>query len=304
MRTATTRSPGPAASSGSGRQPGGRRRTEVLRRYRDAEGATRELIARSGAHGSVLVLDRDLLTSVEERLVAHLCEDEPRANAMIAANAFLAAEPGRRGCRPLADRDIHAAPFPEEESEETHDPGGGTLGTVTGATCAFRLQSVPSEMSIPALRWTRGTLDGCDGAAVVSLREAIAALEIYEPFRTLTRRALARREDDPALSCTVLRAELSRVLDSPIVLNRGVREAVLAKVARREASMSEIAIRCGRLKHDSRGRTTGETSWLARRVGLLPEGGHDQPTRWVHSEVLALIARDGLGIAPREVELG
>jgi hypothetical protein len=299
MSTATTRSPGRGSSRGSGRQPG-RRRTEVLRRYRDAEGATRELIARPGAHGSVLVLDRDLLTSVEERLVAHLSEDEPRANAMIAANAFLAAEPGRRGCRPLEDRDICAAPFPEEESEETQ----GTLGTVAGATCAFRLQPVPSEMSIPALRWTRGPLDGSDGAAAVSLREAIAALEVYEPFRALTRRALARHEGDPALSCTVLRAELTRVLDSPIVLNRGVREAVLAKIARREASMSEIAIRCGRLKRDSRGRTTGETSWLARRVGLLPEGGHDQPTRWVHSEVLALIAREGLGIAPREVELG
>ncbi|HWX52525.1 MAG TPA: hypothetical protein VNY34_04490, partial [Solirubrobacteraceae bacterium] len=100
MRTPTTRSPGRAPASAPRREPRGRRRTEVLRRYRDADGATRELIARPGAHGSMLVLDRDLLTSAsgEERLVAHLCDDEPRANALIAANAFLDAEPGRRGC--------------------------------------------------------------------------------------------------------------------------------------------------------------------------------------------------------------
>jgi hypothetical protein len=31
--------------------------------------------------------------------------------------------------------------------------------------------------------------------------------------------------------------------------------------------------------------------------------GKPRPTPWVHSDVLALIARDGLGISPREVEL-
>jgi hypothetical protein len=67
--------------------------------------------------------------------------------------------------------------------------------------------------------------------------------------------------------------------------------------------MSEIAIRCGRVKRDSRGNESGETSWLARRLGMLPEGGHETPTPWVHSDVLALIARRGLGISPREVEL-
>ena len=67
--------------------------------------------------------------------------------------------------------------------------------------------------------------------------------------------------------------------------------------------MSEIATRCGRTKRDSRGNLSGETSWLARRLGLLPEGGQTTPTPWVHSDVLGLIARRGLGIAPREVEL-
>jgi hypothetical protein len=101
----------------------------------------------------------------------------------------------------------------------------------------------------------------------------------------------------------VLRAELVRVQNSPIVLNRGLREAVLAKVEREQLSMSEIAIRCGRVKHDRRGTESGETSWLARRLGLLPEAGHGAPTPWIHSDVLALIARDGLGISPREAEV-
>jgi len=67
--------------------------------------------------------------------------------------------------------------------------------------------------------------------------------------------------------------------------------------------MSEIAIRCGRVKRDRQGNESGETSWLARRLGLLPEGGQRIPTPWVHSDVLGLIARRGLGLSPREVEL-
>jgi len=94
-----------------------------------------------------------------------------------------------------------------------------------------------------------------------------------------------------------------RVQDSPIVLNRRLREVVLATIERQELSMSEIAIRCGRVKRDRKGNESGETSWLARRIGLLAEGGRDTPTPWIHSDVLALIARRGLGIGPREVEL-
>jgi hypothetical protein len=68
--------------------------------------------------------------------------------------------------------------------------------------------------------------------------------------------------------------------------------------------MSEIALRCGKVKRDSRGNESGETSWLARRLGLAPESGERAPTPWIHTDVLALIARRGLGVSPREVELG
>jgi hypothetical protein len=67
--------------------------------------------------------------------------------------------------------------------------------------------------------------------------------------------------------------------------------------------MSEIALRCGRIKRDKHGNQSGDTSWLARRIGQLSDAGKTTPTRWVHSDTLALIARDGLGISPREVEV-
>jgi hypothetical protein len=77
----------------------------------------------------------------------------------------------------------------------------------------------------------------------------------------------------------------------------------LATIEHQGLSLSEIAIRCGRVKRDHRGNESGETSWLARRLGILPEGGRNAPTPWIHSDVLALIAREGLGVSPREVEL-
>jgi hypothetical protein len=157
-------------------------------------------------------------------------------------------------------------------------------------------------MSIPELRWCREGPGHASECEPLSLREAIAALESYEPLQELTLVALASCGHSGEVSTTVLRSELARVQESPIVLNRRLREVVLAAVERGESSMSEIAIRCGRVKRDRRGNESGETSWLARRLGLLPEGGRSTPTPWIHSDVLALIARRGLGVSPREVE--
>ncbi len=95
----------------------------------------------------------------------------------------------------------------------------------------------------------------------------------------------------------VLRGELDRACNSPIVLNRALRERLERAVEREGLSMSEIALRCNRVKRDARGRQSGETSWLARRIGQLPEAGKPEPTPWIHSDVLARIARDGSGSA-------
>jgi hypothetical protein len=176
--------------------------------------------------------------------------------------------------------------------------------TVDRLGCCYRLERLLTGMSIPELRWRRHSSEpGARCARIVSVRDAIARLESYEPVRTLTRRALARHHGDGEVSSTVLRVELRRLQLSPIVLNRRLREVVLETADREGLSMSEIAIRCGRIKRDRCGNESGETSWLARRLGVLPEGGRSSPTPWIHSDVLALIARRGLGISPREVEL-
>ena len=135
------------------------------------------------------------------------------------------------------------------------------------------------------------------------LREVIGAVESYEPVYGLTLQALELYRDDPRVCGKALYNELERVRESPIVLNRKLRQAVLAAVQRRGLSMSEIAHRCGRVKRDCKGNASGETSWLARRVGVLPESATKRLTPWIDSDVLALIARNGLGISPREVEL-
>ncbi len=138
----------------------------------------------------------------------------------------------------------------------------------------------------------------------MSIRDAIGALQSYEPIRALSAAAIDRHRDDRSVSVATLGIELERLNASRTVLNRGLREAVLTAVERGDASMSEIALRCGRVKRDRRGVFSGETTWLARRLGLVCEGGAPAPSPWVHSDVLALIARRGLCIAPREVELG
>jgi hypothetical protein len=252
----------------------------------------------------VLVVDHDADTLADDRLVAHLGADEPPENAAVVCRRYL--EDTRItgcNCRRLIAQDLRIVPFADEH-EAAEWPSEGRLSDhelLDRHGRAHRLELVPAGMSIPELRWRR--LSPGAQRQSVSLREVIGALESYEPMRTLTGSALALHGGDPTVSVTVLRAELERVLESPIVLNRGLREAVLATIEREELSMSEIAIRCGRIKRDSRGNESGETSWLARRLGLLPEGGHDAPTPWVHSDVLALISRSGLGISPREVEL-
>lgn len=278
-----------------------RSRGRVLARYLDEQGRPHELVSLPGAEHSMLVVDRELRAQGRQWLVAHLAADEPNANARLICMAYLQSSPADRRCRTVLPRDWQSPPL-QHPGERTPFRLADQPPLSAGGE-GVRIDLVSAHMSIPALRWTR--LDDAGGPArPISLRDAVAAEQSYEPFRTLTRRALAAHADDPEVSVTVLRAELDRVLASPIVLNRGLREAVLDHVRERRTSMSEIAIRCGRVKQDRGGRVNGETSWLARRIGLLPEARHKQPTPWVHSDVLGLIAREGLGISPREAEVG
>jgi hypothetical protein len=276
----------------------------TIARYADRSGRDREIVTRTGRAGSVLVFDRDAATQSDPRLVAHLAADEPPENAAIASHDYLSqVRRERYVCRGLLPEDLTSLPFPEISQDCHVDSPRAHQRVVDREGRRYELACLDAGMSIPELRWCRIASGARVAETPVSVREAIGALQDYQPVGVLTRHALRQYEADRDVSVTVLRGEFVRVRDSPIVLNRGLREAVLRVVEREGLSMSEIAVRCGRVKRDRAGNESGETSWLARRLGLLPEGGRKTPTPWIHSDVLAIIARDGLGIGPREVEL-
>jgi hypothetical protein len=277
-----------------------------LARYVDHHGNPREVTVRHGLAGSTLVVDRDAVSLGDGRLVAHLSADEPAENAVLMCNAYLEDVRARKfRCRNLTETDTGTEPALEHtEPHEAVDRGVEEADPVDSRGYTYRLECVSAGMAIPALRWCQREPETASGRRqAVSLRDVIAAVEDYEPMCGLTHRALLRHGTDTAISTSVLGAELARVRESPIVLNRRLREVVLATLERDGLSMSEIAIRCGRVKRDGRGNESGETSWLGRRLGLLPDSGQSTPTPWIHSDVLALIARHGLAISPREVEL-
>jgi hypothetical protein len=276
----------------------------ALARYVDRHGRVREVIEQPGFGGSVLVLDRDAATLADALLVAHLCADEPSDNAALVCASYL--DQVRRGggrCRSLTPADLHATPLSADAHPAARAPASaGPDELVDRFGGCYRLLALRVGLSIPELRWSRCSPPPLGERETVSVREAIGALERYEPVRAITDWALtAPREQQ--LSTAVLRAELTRLQRSPIVLNRRLREVTRARMQREGLSLSAIATRCGRVKHDAAGNESGETSWLARRLGMLPEGGRSEPTPWIHTDVLALIARHGLGLSPREVEV-
>jgi AraC-like DNA-binding protein len=330
----------PVSSSraGAARRSGARLGAEkALGSYLDARGRPRAVVRREGAGGSLLVIDEDRRTRGDRRLLAHLSVDEPIANAELVCALYLddrrMALDGRRRalCRRLNAEDARVAACTELEgqaSARTSDEasaassdgasaaGGGDASAAAQAGPAgegrlrdaegnvYGLARVMARIAIPELRWCRKSATAAGQREPLSVRELVGALERYEPVRALSAEAIARHRRDPRVSVSTLASELERMNASRIVLNRGLREAVLAALAGSELSMSEIALRCGRVKRDRRGVVSGETTWLSRRIGLVRERGAAAPTPWVHSDVLGLIARRGLGIAPREVELG
>ncbi len=248
------------------------------------------------------MLDRDAITLCDRRLVAHLAADEPTENAALVCELYLRDVSGH-WCRRVQPKDLLVDPLDAEGALTPGQPGS-VGGVVDENGDVYSIDLLPEARSRAQLRWCRRSSAGAHAVPErVALRDVIATFESYEPMRTLTERAIARHRDDPDLVVTRLCNELERLCESPVVLNRGLREAVLHAIDRCGLSMGEIAFRCGMVKRDRRGRTSGETSWVARRIGLMPEGGENAITPWVHTDVLATIARKGLGVSPREVEL-
>jgi hypothetical protein len=263
-------------------------------RYLTDEGP-RELVILDAAYGSRLLVDRREGDGGDPRLLAHLAADEPLNNVHVVCREFLSQR--TRIARPLHPSDFGAPP--EGSRDFANTPFKPiTLSDAHGRRYFLRTTGNPAE-----LRWHRDSGRREDSPRCLSARDVIGALEAYDPVCAVTRAAVERFRADRQVSVATLSVELRRVQSSPIVLNRLLREAVLAAVAEHGISLSAIAMACGRVKRDERGNGSGETSWLARRVGLLPAAPGGRPNPWVHSDTLALIARDGLGIAPREVEL-
>ena len=211
-----------------------RKRGEILGCYTDPRGREREVVRHLGVGGSWLVIDRLAGALTDQRLLAHLAHDEPPENARIVTSLYLA-DPRGRHCRRLALEDLTAIPFASESTPSldaaSRLPENGSRELLDERGSRYRLQLERGHMSLPQLRWWRHMPhDASALAQPVTVREAIGSLESYEPIRTLTATALARHKNDPGVSTTVLRAELERINVSPIVLNRGLREAVLVAV--------------------------------------------------------------------------
>ncbi|MHB8492028.1 MAG: hypothetical protein ACYDA6_07450 [Solirubrobacteraceae bacterium] len=280
------------------------RSSRCLGAYHQGPGDTlREVAALRGAQHSTLVIDRIAITHDDARLVAHLAADEPDANAAIVCELYLADET-RGQCRALCAEDLRRSPgTPTEMMGASEADWRSTLRGAHGVTYAIRVVRCDGAGE---LRWVRSrpSFDGAREVEPLTLREVIGALQDYEPARSITTVALAAHACEASVCCTRLAGELRRLATSTLVLNRGLREAVQRALVADGLSLNAIAMRCGRIKRDARGGIAGETSWLRRRIGEMPDGGKREPGSWVHSDVLALIAREGLGLSPLEVEVG
>lgn len=283
------------------RQPSQRRSIRPLGDYAASDDARSHQIL--GLHlpdGGVLVIDCLGDSLADARLVARLAPEEPPENASRICEMYLA-DATRGRCRRVTRQDLSPTPHPQAVSQNGHSLLHDAP-LIDRAGRVYRIRAVAEKRSLAALRWTVRSSGGTR-AHVLTVRDVVARLESYEPARALTMSGVAVHAENRALSTCCLAQELERLSRSPIVLNRGLREAVQHAVARGAVTRSEIAMRCGRTKRDRRGGLSGETSWLGRRIGELAEGGEAEPTPWIHTDTLALIARDGLGLSPHEVEL-
>lgn len=294
---------GPEATGEAGASPH-RVRARVIATYQEDENRRQILSVPAGEHR--LLIDREPDGHGHTRLLARLDPDEPPENERLIADMYLA-DPNRGRCRPLTRADLDPVVGHGDSSDRMaagriiRDDGSWRAPLLAGVGATFQIERVHSS-GISALRWAERNGAPTLGEPV-ALRQVVAQLEDYQPAVAMTRAAIDAHRSDPECSVVALRNELARLQESPIVLNRRLRERVQHAIEHEQLTMSEIAVRCGRARPGKRGRPCGETSWLARRIGLLPEAGHARPTPWVHTDVLALIARDGLGVNPIDVEL-
>jgi hypothetical protein len=154
-------------------------------------------------------------------LIAHLAADEPLENAAIVCGIYLQ-EQRRPCCRLLRAEDLELDPAAHDVELDVAagcELDGGMLSDSAGNLYSLR---APDGSALPELRWHLP--DGIASPELVTLRQLTGTLERYQPAVPLTERAITAHRLDQAVSVTVLRAELRRVQESPIVLNRACAE--------------------------------------------------------------------------------
>ena len=194
-----------------------RRTSTPLAHYTDRDGREREIVGIPGAGGSMLVVDRIHGGVGEERVVAHLCPDEPNENARIVTSLYLS-DPRPRRCRALRDEDLHGAPpdwTTEQQMLADQAEAQDQEALVDQDRFAYELAE-QGLLAVRELRWQRRSPDG--SAEPVTLRQVIGALQSYEPARTRTAQALQRYDGDGEISVTCLRGEFERISSSSSVL--------------------------------------------------------------------------------------
>jgi hypothetical protein len=285
-RAARARSPGPRVKDGPPAPPVQASRSTVtsLGGYAQAD-LWREIVAFGRDDRTTLVVDRIAETHEDPRLLGELFPEETLKSARQLAREYLTRPPAQRRCCPYT-----AAP---QQAARRRLP----RRLVDAEGNVYRIQRVLRADDWGAdLRWVR-VASGAREPEPLTLREVLAALEDYEPALAMSEHAIAAH---PNRGLARLRRELASARNSPTVLNRRLREAVQAEVAR-GTSLAEIAKRCGHLTRTATGAHIGDTAWLARRVGLANEH-NGTPQRWIEPQVLAQIAH-ALSLAPAEVEL-
>lgn len=241
----------------------------------------REVVRIKLRDGGTLVVDYERGSLDDGRLVAHLAPDEPGQNAQIVCDLYLA-DQSRGHCRPLSPQDFEVTAHAATPAGTIQPaPPTSSLRDADGHVYRIRelpLTGAPLGGCRRELRWTRSLRpDREDAYAAVSVRQVIGSLQAYEPALTITRDALAH--SDERVCVRPLREQLDRLAESPIVLNKRLRHEVQHRVGRGDVSMSQIAMRCGKVKRGPRGNLSGQTSWLARRIGLMPEAGSGSRAR-------------------------
>jgi len=271
--------------------------SSALGGYRDRVRAVRrEIVAHERSDSARVLIDQIASDGADARLVAVLAADEPPENEGILCRLYLR-DPTRGRCRLVRSEDLEVPAPSAPESEDTRGDLAEELVDRDGRV--YRLAAM-DHGGLVQLRWTR--TPPSTSPETVTLRTVVGALEAYEPARSMTEQAIGQQQLVRELSTKRLRHELRTLSASTIVLNRGLREAVLRRLAQGDSPRA-MAERCGHFKDGGRARPSGDGSWLTRRIGLRTESGSQTPTPWVSLDVLEVIAREALGVHPSEVAL-